>query len=66
MALPPRAPKSAQIDDSLDDGFMSGTFRWARGKKFIQLPAFPNCSDGSGVHAVDVTRGWKSYLQTRS
>ena len=33
MALPPRAPKSAQIDDSLDDGFMSGTFRWARGKK---------------------------------
>ena len=65
MALPPRAPKSAQIDDSLDDGFMSGTFRWARGKKFIQLPAFPNCSDGSGVHAVDVTRGWKSYLQTR-
>ena len=21
--------------------------------------------DGSGVHAVDVTRGWKSYLQTR-
>ena len=30
-----------QIDDSLADGLMSGTFRWKRGKKFIQLPEFP-------------------------
>ena len=54
------AMASAQIDESLADGLMSGTFRWKRGKKFIQLPEFP--SEGP---AVSVEKGWKQYLETR-
>jgi hypothetical protein len=43
---------SAFIDDSLADGLMSGTFRWAKSKKLIQLPEFPE--DGN----VNVDTGW--------
>ena len=40
-----------EIDDSLADGLMSGTFRWKRGKKFIQLPEFP-CEGGNKSQAL--------------
>lgn len=46
------------IDDSMADGLMSGTFRWGKKKRFHPLPKFPSTF-------VEVEKGWGAYLRTR-
>ena len=48
------------IDETFSDGLMSGTFRWAKAKKFVQLPPLP--TNG----AVEAGKGWRQYLETRA
>ena len=49
----------AQMDDRHDDGLYSGTFRWAKSKKFLPLPPPP-------ANEADCMRGWFRYLSSRS
>lgn len=58
---PAQATKKPQggIDESMADGLMSGTFRWASNKEFYRLPPFPDNG------RVEHTRGWGAFLSGR-
>jgi len=51
--------RQADLDFSMPENAYSGTFRWAAGKKFMELPAA--CVDGD----VDCSRGWGPWLSSR-
>jgi hypothetical protein len=50
---------TTDIDETFDDGLMSGTFRWSKSKRFIQLPPYPK-------GRVEYCRGWGPYLKSRT
>ena len=50
---------TVDIDENFDDGLMSGTFRWSKSKRFLQLPPHPK-------KRVEYCKGWGPYLKSRS
>jgi hypothetical protein len=54
-----REKKMDEIDETFDDGLMSGTFRWSKSKEFIQLPPFTR-------GRVEYCKGWGPYLKSRT